>query len=446
MAGPYYVRSTDGSDASDGLTWANAKATLVGALAVAAAGERIWVSQVHAETQTTEMALTSAGTAASPIDILCGNDGAEPPTALATTATVTVTSGGNINFAGFAYSYGLSFSVGTLDNNRMYSWESASPWAWTYEQCVFTLNTTHPNPRYLIGNWANNADDQRIRFVNSKPRFGATTQAIECQRGFIEFIGGAAADTGTVPTTLFKSDYAQAAQFAVTQLRGVDLSAFGSGKNLVAVSSPGIYVFSNCKLGASVAVTTGTNPGQGGPLVWLDNCDSADTQYRMQRHQYEGDVYSETTVVRTGGASDGTTPLAHKMVSSANAKFSFPLYGPEMVIWNDAVGSSQTVTCEILHDSVTNLQDDEVWLETEYLGTSGFPLSLFANDRAADILATPADQAASSETWTTTGMTNPNKQKLVTTQTPQEKGWYRCRVALAKASYTVYACPKLAVA
>jgi len=117
-----------------------------------------------------------------------------------------------------------------------------------------------------------------------------------------------------------------------------------------------------------------------------------------------------------------------------------------MVVWNDAVGSSQTVTCEILHDSVTNLQDDEVWLETEYLGTSGFPLSLFANDRMADILATPADQAASSETWTTTGLTNPNKQKLVTTQTPQEKGWYRCRVVVAKPSYTLYACPKLAVA
>ena len=103
------------------------------------------------------------------------------------------------------------------------------------------------------------------------------------------------------------------------------------------------------------------------------------------------------------------------------------------------------MTCEILHDSVTNLQDDEVWLETEYLGTSGFPLSLFANDRAADILATPADQAASTETWTTTGLTNPNRQKLVTTQTPQEKGYYRCRVGLAKASYTVYACPKLSI-
>src|SRR3990167_9113060 len=100
MAGPYYVRSTDGSDADTGLTWALAKATLVGALAVAAAGERIWVSQAHAETQASAMTLTSAGTEALPVEILCGNDAAEPPTALATTATVTTTGANALSLAG----------------------------------------------------------------------------------------------------------------------------------------------------------------------------------------------------------------------------------------------------------------------------------------------------------------------------------------------------------
>src|SRR3990167_4942270 len=113
MAGPYYVRSTDGSDASDGLTWANAKATLAGALAVAAAGERIWVSQVHAETQASAMTLTSAGTPASPIEILCGNDAAEPPTALATTATVTTTGASALAIEGSLYCYGITFACGT---------------------------------------------------------------------------------------------------------------------------------------------------------------------------------------------------------------------------------------------------------------------------------------------------------------------------------------------
>ena len=259
--------------------------------------------------------------------------------------------------------------------------------------------------------------------------------------------GGSILAAGSAPTALFVG---QASFLRGTfNITGVNLSHLGSGKSLVDVATnPGSrnITFSACKLGASVALTTGTPVAPGGPVVWLDNCDSADTNYRMQRHQYEGDVYSETTLVRTGGASDGTTPLSHKYVSSANSKFYAPLYGPEIVIWNSTVGSSQTVTLHIVHDSVTNLQDDEIWLETEYMGTSGFPLSLFADDRAASIIATPADQTASTETWTTTGLTNPNKQQLVTTQTPQEIGFYRCRVALAKASYTVYACPKLTVA
>jgi hypothetical protein len=166
----------------------------------------------------------------------------------------------------------------------------------------------------------------------------------------------------------------------------------------------------------------------------------------MQRHQYEGDVYSETTIVRTGGASNGTTPLSHKLVSSAARKFTAPLYGPDLVIWNAAVGSAKTATVEIVHDSVTNLTDAEVWLEVEYLGTSGFPMSLFASDRKADILATAADQTDSSEAWTTTGLTNPNTQKLSVTFTPQEIGVVRARVVLAKASATVYVDPLITVA
>src|SRR3990167_9027284 len=93
-----YVRSTDGSDADTGATWALAKASLAGAFAAASAGDTIYVSQVHAETQASAMTLTSPGTAASPVRVLCVNDAAEPPTALATTATVTTT-GANTNIA-----------------------------------------------------------------------------------------------------------------------------------------------------------------------------------------------------------------------------------------------------------------------------------------------------------------------------------------------------------
>mgnify|MGYP003394608494 FL=1 len=44
-----YGRSTDGADGDGGTTWALAKATLAGLAAIDAAGDRIFLSQAHAE-------------------------------------------------------------------------------------------------------------------------------------------------------------------------------------------------------------------------------------------------------------------------------------------------------------------------------------------------------------------------------------------------------------
>lgn len=154
-------------------------------------------------------------------------------------------------------------------------------------------------------------------------------------------------------------------------------------------------------------------------------------------------MISETTLVRTGGASDGTTALSWKVVSDTTATFNRPFITQEIVQWNETTGSSVTATVEILHDSATNLTDAEVWVEVMYLGTSGVPLGEWISDRKADVLASAADQTTSGATWTTTGMSNPNKQKLSVTFTPQEKGFVHARVCIAKASKTLYVCPKL---
>jgi hypothetical protein len=61
-------------------------------------------------------------------------------------------------------------------------------------------------------------------------------------------------------------------------------------------------------------------------------------------------------------------------------------------------------------------------------------------------LTTPAAQTASTATWTTTGLTTPNTQKLEVTFTPQKKGLVQARVVLAKASKTIYVDSKLTVA
>ena len=152
----------------------------------------------------------------------------------------------------------------------------------------------------------------------------------------------------------------------------------------------------------------------------------------------------ETVIVRTGGASDGDTPISFEMVSSANTKFFHPLETPEMGRRQNSIGSAITVTVEVVTDGVT-LTDADAWLEVQYLGTSGFPQGSMVSDRAADVLATPANQTTSSETWTTTGLAAPVKQKLAVTFTPQEKGMILAKVMLARPSTTMYVDPVLTV-
>lgn len=186
--------------------------------------------------------------------------------------------------------------------------------------------------------------------------------------------------------------------------------------------------------------------------VSMYNCDSADTNYRLWIETYAGNIKSETTIVRTGGASDGTTTVSWKMASSANANSTtIPLMSDEVVRWNDTVAAAVTATVEVVHDSQgagtgAAFTNEEVWLEVMYLGTSGVPLGSFVSNTKADVLATAADQPTSTATWTTTGLTTPVKQKLSVTFTPQEKGYIHARVYLGKASKTLYVDPKITVA
>ena len=248
-------------------------------------------------------------------------------------------------------------------------------------------------------------------------------------------------------TTAFKPSGASCRAFDV-MVEGCDLSGYGSGRNLVDVGTlpAGEMIFRNCKTGASVSFTTGSFPSPG-PLVKIHNADSADTQHVLYESGYAGSVALETTQVRSGGANNGIAPYSWRMTSSANCNyFVAPLETPEFpAIWNDTVGSAITIEVEVLHDSATALTDAECWLEVQYLRTTGYPLGLYADDRVASVLAAPANQPASSETWTTTGMSNPNKQVLSVTVTPQEVGYIQARVALGKASYTIVVDPMMTV-
>jgi hypothetical protein len=181
-----------------------------------------------------------------------------------------------------------------------------------------------------------------------------------------------------------------------------------------------------------------------GAVVSLVNCDDGATQYKQARQDYAGKLTHEATILRSGGASDGTTPISHKVVTNANASKIYPHKGMPIIVWNSDVGASKTATIEIVNDGTT-LKDDEVWLELDYLGNSSYPLGSCINT-CPDILASGASLASSSESWTTTGLASPVKQKVAASFTPQLPGWVRVTPNFARASKTIYYDPKLAVA
>ncbi len=437
-----YLRSTDGNDADSGATWALAKATLAGAFTAAAAGDTIYVSQVHAETQASAMTLTSPGTAAAPCRVICVNDGAEPPTAVATTATITTTGGFSITCAGFCYIYGITFNCGTSTGNGSFNvGTSATSFYYKFEKCSVRIVASGVANRITLGSVSVSSDDELVEFVDTTISLSATAQGV-VNRCRFKWSNTASALLGTIPTTLFLTP--STGNAGPAEMIGVDLSAAGSGKNLVDAGQPNFnsYYLQNCKLGDSVAITTGAVAGQGGTEVTLVNCDSTNSNYRYYKQTYQGIITHETGIIRTNGATDGTTAFSRKMVSSADAKYFSPLESNPIEYWNESTNAI-TITIPVITDNVT-LTDAEAWIEVLYLGTAGFPLGVTVTDRSASILATPANQTTdATSAWNTTGLTTPIKQSLSTSVTPTLKGMIRARVMLAKPTTTMYYDPKI---
>jgi len=441
-----YCRSTDGNDSDSGATWALAKATLAAAITAAGNGGTVYVSKNHAESAGSSKTFTGPANPTDIVMIYCVDDAGspEPPTTLATTATVTTTGSTNMTFNGHAYCYGITFNSGTTGGAAVayFVFTSTSPWYWRFENCNLKLVQSAGAQYFQFGAQSTSSDHCAVDLINCGITFGNTSQYI-LTAAPVRMIGGSIAVTGSIPTNVFKVLSAGNSGYAT--LNGVDLSA-ASG-NLVenTANNVGTFYFSNCKIHSSATLVTGETgsvAGQGGVVVRAVNCDSGDTNYKYTKVVYQGYVKFEGTIVKSGGASDGATSISRRMTTGAGASFVSPLESDPMIFWNEVTGSSITVTVNVITDNVT-LTDREAWVEVEYLGTSGYPVSSFANDRATGYLTTASNQTTDSvSSWTTTGLTTPVKQNLAVSFTPQEKGPVRVSVFLAKASATMYFDPK----
>lgn len=451
-----FLNSVDGSDANSGADWNNEKLTLVtGIAAIDAAGDRVLINSAHTETAAS-ISYTCPGTNASPMQFLSVTPtGTSGISSLTAGAAFTANSGsGGLAVNGSGYFYGINWTMSSTSSTVL-GFAGGVGDHQVHDTGQFNLTSSGGSSNIQLGN-ATTGGGSRVLLKNCTFRFGATGHRISFL-GDVVVQGGSWSASGTLnPGAIFApapgSGTGRGSKLLVD---GFDFSNLNAAINLAGSGQGGVVMtFRNCKLPASwsgAPIADGSLVA--GQRVEMYNCDNADTNYRLWVKEYTGSIRDETTIVRSGGASDGTTPISWKMDTTANVAYpTSVLRSPEIAVWNDTSGTSKTVTVEMVHD--TNVaagqgagtsfafRDDEVWLEVQYLGDGTRPISTFVSDAPTNIITTAADQASSSVTWTTTGMTTPVKQKLSVTFTPQEKGWFICTVCVGKASKTLYVCPK----
>jgi hypothetical protein len=403
-------------------------------------GNTFFVASVSAETQASALNLTNLGTTSSPIFVYSVNSAsAVPPTTVTAGASISTTGNSSLQVGASngcgQYYYGVTLNCGSGANAPALTLGGAAvgPYSLVFDTCALNLVGTGASARLNLG--ADGAYSFRLKLVNTTMSFGATTHGVQVGSADTVWENTASAIAGSVPATLF----APAINFRSGSMvcRGIDFSALGSGKTLVGSSSnaPLHMTLIDCKLGASV--TAAATPATPGTTTDLIRVDSGATNYRAERYRYEGTQTIETTIVRTGGATDGTTPISWKLVTTANSKWITPFESQPISIWNDST-SSVTVTIYGIWGGGAVPNNDDIWIEAEYLGSSATPMGSFATATKANNLATGSALTSDSSTWG--GSTT--KFKMSVTFTPGMKGPINLVVKAAKVSSTFYIDPK----
>jgi hypothetical protein len=424
--------STTGSNTSPYDTWAKAATVLATAVTAAAAGDVILVDSV--DTQTLSAATTyscnngiqiiSANTTTSQQEVGAIIDF----TSTAVTAELRVSSA-NASYVS-PYIYGITFKIGKTGVTHSVRLSGV------YDACTVERVAT---ATFSIDQ---GALFRKCTYVNA----AGVTSAI----GYANSSGMSYHQSctffpsGGVPTYVFAANNGLFAS-------GCDFSTCTAIYN--STNASGYFQFVNCKLHPSFSYTAqGYNSN---PILEYFSCSSGDKIYDYVKISFTGIASDNTGVYLTSGGAtfldqDGTNdPMSIMCVSSANARKFYPLYSPWFSVQLTSTGS-KTVSVKIAHTLAAVLKDNDAWLEVEYYGDSATPISnssvtapIISATGCVDTLATGSDLTDTTEAWT--GITSEITHTLSKTITVAQQGFARVRVALAKASTTIYVDPQVTV-
>ena len=438
--------SASGSNTSPYETWATAATSLLTATAIAAAGEKVYVDSAFTENP----GANSSYNLADGVQVLSVDKTGDPEPPLASDllagATIDMNNTFLIELTGHGYFYGLTFithTSGSSSNDIQITSDSNTQRDLVIENCTFEFAATSSGGNLTFGSGGNNPSCNFIRCIDCTfTAGGSASKNIQIASVRLEFVNCVFDDTGTAQTTIFNQtdESHSVCLWEGCDFQGANTNLFDADGN----ARGGHYTLNYCKIPSGVSLTN-ADPNRQSMRYTMNMCDSGDTPFIFEDIDYFGEMADERTIVKTGGASDGTDSIAWAVTAHGTVELAWkPYQTPPIAKWNETTGSSITVEVDIFRDSATDLNDDDIWLEVQYLGTSGNPLALRESDRVANVLTTPAAHASSGATWGGTH-TNPNEQKLSVSFTPQEKGYIIARVCHALANETIYVDPVLQV-
>jgi len=388
--------------------WAAPHARLVSALTAnwAGQGNVVFVGDNHAETQASSMTIPTGitGTQAAPGYIYCVDHTAAVPPGTAnlkTTATISITGANSMYIAassgtGGMYVYGITFQTGSTTNGYVIyvGYNTASSQLIILDTCGLALLGTGAGQIYIGSGGATATSSQGTKVIlnNTTMRFSGASQYLSVGCEFL-WRNTASALLGTAPTTLFVYTLTVLGN---TTFEGVDLGSFSGTLQTSNTTSAVRIALIDCKIGSSMSLGT-----PGNPAVTIDmvRSDSSGTDYRLARAWSTGTLTQSTSVVRTGGASDGVTPISFQVVTVASSTWVYPFECFPISIWNAVTGTNRNVDLFGIWNSASLPNNDQVWHDVEYLGASGSPLASLGSGTKANNLATGSAWTADTSAW-----------------------------------------------
>lgn len=450
-----YVSAVDGSNADSGATWALAKQTVAGALAIAVSNDIILVDNAGSFTATAAITWTVPTGNIAIISVnRSGGDAwaagaAENVGAAAAAFTINGSNSTSLFVYGMTIKTGTSFSVSPIINIGI----SATTDVMTFDSCTFNVPGTSSSNFVVIGAFGGNLRSKNYVFDNCSFVLRDAAGSTQCIRldgiDSCVFRNMSVSFNGANKPTVLFDFYNNGVPVDFTVMDS-NLAAFNaSSSSLVNAANYGMgtAIFKNVSLSSNTGVKTGTFPTYSSAEIFAMNVDSGDTVNTFEYYNRLGTVTEDTAnYFTTGGASFNSTPLSWKVVTTSVCNEYNVLRLPPLTRWNTST-SSCDFNVQTIVDSATDLTDRELWLEVDYASSASLPTGSLGTDRnASPYTGTAVDQDnGTNGSWTTSGITNTNEQYVKVTATPSEVGLLEGRVCIAKASTTFWLDPVLRV-